>query len=87
MSPEVESLSVQSLWLKKALPPWEEPGINLSIVNSKHAFILMHYVHIISLKCGSALSTRSNDFIHRYIECVMSRKRKNYVHIISRAYY
>ena len=73
--PEVESLRVQSLWLlKKALPSREEPDISLSIVNSKACFF---YAHIISLKRGSTLNTCSNDFIHTYIECVTSRKRKN----------
>jgi len=36
---EVESFRVQSLWLlKKALPSREEPGISLSILNSKARF-------------------------------------------------
>ena len=43
-------------------------------MNSKTCFHLAHYAHIIS---GSALNTHSNDFICTYIECVMSRKRKN----------
>ena len=68
MLPEVESLRVKSLWLlKKALPSREEPDISLL---ARCAFTLMLYVCIISLKCGSALNTRSNDFIHTYIERV-----------------
>ena len=73
MSPEVESLRVRSLWfLKKALPSKEEPNISLSIVNSKARF----YTHALraSPKRGSALNTRTNDFIRKYIERVMSRK-------------
>ena len=78
MLPEVESLRVKSLWLLiKALPSREEPDISLSIMNSKAAFTLTLYAHIISLKCGSTLNTRSNDFIRTYIERVTSRKRKN----------
>ena len=79
MLPEVESLRVQSLWLlKKALPSREEADISLSILNS----ILTLYVLIISPKHGSVLNTRSNDFIHTYIEYVTSCKRKN--HFVSR---
>ena len=75
MLPEEESLRVQSLWLvKKALPSREEPDISLSIMNSKIRFHLAHYT-IISRKRGSALNTRSNDFIRMYIERVTSRKR------------
>ena len=77
MLPEVESLRVQSLWLLKALPSQEESDIILSIVNSKARFHLACYARIISLKCGSALDTCSNDFIRTYIERVMSCKRKN----------
>ena len=71
---------VQSLWyLTKALPSREEPDISLSIMNSFH---LTCYARIISPKHGSTLNTHSNDFIHTYIECVTSRKRKN--HFVSR---
>ena len=51
-------------------------------MNSKAAFTLTLYAHIISLKRGSTLNTRSNDFIRTYIERVTSRKRKN--HFMSR---
>ena len=75
MLSEVESLRVQSLWLlKKALPSREEPDIRLSIMNSKARFQLMRYARINSLKRGSALNTRSNDFIRTQIERVTSRK-------------
>ena len=40
----------------------------------RHSFILTCYVYIIRPKRGSALNTRSMDFIRRYIERVMSRK-------------
>ena len=46
--------------------------MSLSIMNSMaHLYLLYltHYVRNISLKHGSAVfNTRSNDFIHRYIE-------------------
>ena len=80
MLSEVESLIefAGCGFLKKALPSREEPDISLSIVNSKARFYT-HALHvrIISLKRGSVLNTCRNDFIHRYIECVMSHKRKN----------
>ena len=58
-------------------------------MNSKACFHLAHYAciikpmegyithGIISPKRCSALSTRSNDFIRMYTECVKSRKQKN----------
>ena len=52
--------------------------MSLSIMNSKHASILMLNARIISPKRGSVLNTRSNDFIRRYIEHVMPRTRKNH---------
>ena len=60
------------MWLLKALPSREEPDISLSIMNSKHAFLLMLlYSWFIS---PTALNTRSNDFIRSYmIERVTSR--------------
>ena len=63
MLPGVESLRVQSLWLvKKALPSREEPGISLSIMNSKARLHPARYVCIISSpKRSSALHARSND--------------------------
>ena len=39
--------------------------------------MLTLYARIISPKHGSALNTCSNDFMHMYIERVMSRKWKN----------
>ena len=48
---------------------------NVKLLNQ--SAVLMLYAHIISPKCGSALSTHSNDFIHRYIERMTSSKRKN----------
>ena len=55
----------QGLWLP--YPSREEPDISLSIVNSKHAFVLTllysHFTRVISPKHGSALNTRRNDFI------------------------
>ena len=61
------------MWLlSKALPSREEPDISLSIVNGKAYFHIECYARIISPKCGSALNTRSNDFIGMYIEGVMS---------------
>ena len=78
MLPEVESLRVQFCgFLKKLYPLREEPDISSSIMNNKPCFHLAHYARIISLKYSSALNTRSNDFIHTYIERVMSCKRKN----------
>ena len=74
---EVESLRVQSLWLlENALPSRDEPDI-LSILNSKARFYTNALRAIISLKRGSALNTRSNDFIRTNIERVTSRRRKN----------
>ena len=77
MLPEVENLGVQSLWLlKKALPSREEePDISLLIVNSKPPIYTCAFADI-SPKRGSVLNTRSNDFIRRYIERMMSYKRK-----------
>ena len=80
-----KALELRILWLlKKALPSREEPGISLSI---RHTFTSPHFTSphltsphltcVISLQRGSALNTRSNDFICTYIERVMSRKRKN----------
>ena len=64
MLPEVESLGVQSSWLlKTALPSTEESDISLSNMNSKARFQPARYARIISPKGGSALNTRSNDFI------------------------
>ena len=62
--PEVEILRVQSLWLlKETLPSSEQPDI-YSILNSKTRFYtLTLYACFISPKRGSALNTRSNDFI------------------------
>ena len=78
MSPELESLRVQSLWLlKKGFSSREESDISLPIVNSKACFHLACYAHIISLKRSRALNTLSNDLIRMYIERVMSYKRKN----------
>ena len=76
MSPEVESLRVQNLWLlKKALPSREDPDMSLSILKiARHANALCA---IISPKCGSTLNTRRNDFIRTYIERTTSHKRKN----------
>ena len=75
MSPELESLRVQSLWLlKKGLSSREESDISLSIVNSKACFHLARYAHIISLKRSRELNTLSNDFIRMYIERVTSHK-------------
>ena len=45
-------------------------------MNSKARFHLAHAC-IVSPKRGSALNTRRNDFIRKYIERVTSRKRKN----------
>ena len=64
MLSEVESLRIQRLWLlKKALPSREELDISLSILNSKDAFKLTLYARIISPRRGSALNTRSNNFL------------------------
>ena len=67
------------MWfLRKALPTRKQPDIRLSIVSSKHAFtcfILTCYVRNISLNRSSPLNTRSNDFLRRYIERVMSHMR------------
>ena len=68
------------MWLlKKVVSSREEPDISLSIVDSKavkDTCILTLCTHIISLKCGSMLNTRSNDFIRRYIEHMTSCTRK-----------
>ena len=67
--PAAESLRVQSFVV--SLCSREEPGISLSNVNRKAPFdLLARYTHSISPKCGSALNTRSNDFIRTYIEHV-----------------
>ena len=53
----------------------EEPDISLSIMNSKARLHPARYARIIRPERGSALNTRSNDFIRTYIERVTSRKR------------
>ena len=78
--PEVE---FRVLWfLKRALPSREEPGISLSIENSRATlspaiYLLTDYACIISSKCGSVFNTHSNDFVRKHIERVTSRKRGN----------
>jgi len=46
-------------------------------MNSKAHIHLARYARIISPKRGSALNTRSNDFIRRYIERVTSVRGKS----------
>ena len=71
-----KALEFRFLWLLKIILPSKEPDISFSVMNSKHTFILTHYVHTISLKHSSVFNTDSNDVIRRYIEHVRSRKRK-----------
>ena len=52
-----------------ASPSKEEPDISYQGLLCTSTF-----AHIISQKCSSALNTRSNDFIRRYIERVTSHK-------------
>ena len=74
---EVESLGVHSLWLlKKALPSREEPDISLSIMNSKVAFTLTLYEHAVLLARSAVAHPIHVALIRRYIERVVSRKRK-----------